>query len=204
MADRLTIINDALLQTGNTTLNEEYDGTDEWRAADSAYRRALAFLLGRHRWTFATTTATLTSRLPATPSGFVRFANAFAFPPDFLHLKGAFRSGYPFTDFEIVDQTFCCPYDSGITIEYVRRPVMDQWPEMFVELLTMAVEARLLRGLNEDTDNARRRDGDVENGLAEVRAQSDQQGGRRAILRSRTAARRRGGGIARSSWPYGG
>lgn len=201
MTDRLTIINDALFATGNNQVNAEYDGSDEWIAVDSAYRRALSSLLSEHRWSFATKTASLGGRLAATPSGYERFQNAFAFPADFMHLKAAYVGGVPFTEFEIVDQTFCCSQTSGVTIEYVRTPTEGQFPPGFVEILTMKVEAYLLRGLNEDTDNARRRDADVENKLAMLRSASDQQTPGRAVMRSRTAARRAGYGRGASRWP---
>lgn len=201
---RLQIINDALLATGNEPLNEEYDGSDEWRAADSAYRRSVMSLLSRHRWSFATKTGPLGGRLPATPSGHGRYSEAFAFPPDFLHLKGAFYCGAPFTAFEIVDQSFCCGQASGVTIEYVRIPPDGQWPHGFLEVLAVDVEARLLRGLNEDLVSARSRDADVERMLGELRSLSDQQGGRRAVLRSRTMERRLGYRSPLSRWPYGG
>jgi len=202
MPDRLTIINDALIATGNEPLNVEYDGSDEWIAADSAYRRALSYLLSKHRWSFATKTAPLASRLLETPSGYERYESAFALPGDLLHLSGAFYGGVPFTDYEIVDQKFCTWPKSGVTIEYVRAPNEGQWPAGFVELLTMKVEAHLYRSPNEDTANADKRDMRVDAELAELRALSDQQDGRRAILRSRTAQRRRGAIGYSSRYPY--
>ena len=57
--DRLTVINDALLATGNNRVNVEYEGSYEWQAAEPAYRRALAFLLPRHTWNFANTSTPL-------------------------------------------------------------------------------------------------------------------------------------------------
>uniref|UniRef100_A0A9E7ZPQ8 Uncharacterized protein n=1 Tax=Bosea sp. NBC_00436 TaxID=2969620 RepID=A0A9E7ZPQ8_9HYPH len=80
------------------------------------------------------------------------------------------------------------------SIKYVRAPQPGQWPLLFAELVTTKAEAYILRGLNEDTDNARRRDADVEALLEEARSALDRQEPPRAIFRSRTAARRLGRG----------
>ncbi|PVE25431.1 hypothetical protein DC522_05925 [Microvirga sp. KLBC 81] len=201
--DRLTIINDALLETGNNPLNFEYDGSPEWQAADSAYRRSVQYLISKHRWNFATTTVDLAGLLPKSPSALEHYNKAYALPADCLHVAGVYLNGYPLTQYEIVDHRVCCAYDAGVSVKYVRTPSPDQWPPMFIELLTMKVEAHLLRGLNEDTANAERRDARVDAELAEFRSQSDQEEGRRVILRSRTAARRRGLASRAPRFPYG-
>lgn len=202
--DRLTIINDALLSTGNNPLNVEYDGSDEWLAADSAFRRAVSYLLSKHRWNFATTTVSLAGLVPQSPSGLAHYDKAYALPGDCLHVAAAYLNGFPLSEYEIVDHKLCCPYDAGVTIKYVRTPSPDQWPPMFIELLTMKVEAHLMRGINEDPAEARARDNRVDAELAEFRSQSDQEEGRRAILRSRTAERRRGTRPHSARWPYKG
>lgn len=203
MTDRLTIINDALLETGNTALNFEYDGSAEWQVADSAYRRSVQYLLSKHRWNFATTTVSLAGLLPTSPSGLAHYNKAYALPADCLHVAAVYLNGYPLTQYEIVDHRLCCAYDAGLSVKYVRAPSPDQWPPMFIEILTMKVEAHILRGLNEDTDEARARDRRVDDELAEFRSQSDQEEGRRAVLRSRTAARRRGLASRAPRFPYG-
>lgn len=190
--DRITVINDALQNTGNNRVNVEYDGSAEWQAAETAYRRSLAFLIPRHQWNFANTTEPLAGRLPSSPHE--TFLNAYALPADCLLVENAFHDGHPLREFEIVDQKLCCSFDQGLTIKYVREPGPGQWPRLFAELVTMKVESYLLRGLNEDTDNARRRDADVEAMLEEVRSALDRQEPPRAMFLSRTAARRRSRG----------
>ncbi|WP_420104563.1 hypothetical protein [Bosea sp. (in: a-proteobacteria)] len=193
--DRLTVINDALQATGNNRVNVEYDGSAEWEAADSAYRRALSFLIPRHQWNFANTTVPLAGRLPVSPHE--TFSNAYQLPGDCLLVENAFWSGNAIREYEIVDQKLCCPYDQGVSVKYVRAPALGQWPLLFAELVTMKVESYLLRGFNEDTDNARRRDAEVEAMLEEVRSALDRQEPPRAMFLSRTAARRLGRGSRR-------
>lgn len=186
--DRLTVICDALQNTGNNRVNLEYDGSPEWQAAEPAYRRALQFLIPRHQWNFANTSAPLAGLLPTSPHEIFEFA--YVLPGDCLLVQNVFHDGRAVDDYEIVDQKVCSRFNTGLTIKYVRAPLPGQWPLLFAELVTMKVEAYLLRGFNEDTDNARRRDADVEAMLEEVRSALDRQEPPRVIFRSRTAARR--------------
>lgn len=189
--DRLTVINDALLNTGNNRVNVEYDGSPEWQAAEPAYRRALSFLIPRHQWNFANTTTPLAGRLPESPHE--TYQNAYAQPADCLLVENAFVDGRAI-DFEIVDQKICCAYEQGVSVKYVRVPGPGQWPLMFGELVTMKTEAYILRGFNEDDSRADRRDAAVEGMLEETRSALDRQEPPRVVLKSRTAARRLGRG----------
>lgn len=193
MSIRLNIINDALLGTGNNQLNAEYDGSAEWRAAESSYRRALAYLLGAHSWNFASNTVALGSRLPSSPHA--QYTSAYVIPADALHIDQVLLNGVPIDQYDIADGKIVSRYDSGLSVRYYRMPSADRWPVGFVELATMKVEAFLLRSLNEESDNARRRDAEVEALLADMRARSDAQTPARAVFRSRSGARRltRGG-----------
>lgn len=210
MADRLSIINDALLGTGNNRLNVEYDGSDAWTVAESAYRRSVGYLTDKHDWKFATRTVPLVGLLPLSPHPLL--SKAYALPDDCLHVVAVWiglRGGpgaVPLNRYEIVDDRLCCDHDAGLTIEYVRAPDPTNWPAGFVEICIAKVEAYLLQGLNEDTDNARRRHSDVEDMLAELRTRHDQQTPARAILRSPSAERRAGGRgrIRLPVPPYGG
>jgi hypothetical protein len=202
MADRLTIINDALLATGNNPLSAEFDGSPEWLAGESAYRRAVAFILGRHRWNFATKTVALVTALPDNPSAL--YAYAYAQPADCLHVEALYLNDYPIGRYSIEDGRICCDHADGLKLKYLRQPDNGVWPERFVELVTMKVEAHLLRSMNEMNRDADSRDAAVERTLAEFRPLADQEEGRKAMFRSRSAARRRVGGIGRGSdWPKG-
>jgi hypothetical protein len=190
MSDRLQTINDALAATGNGELNFEFDGSDEWRVADSAYRRAVGFLTSRHDWKFATTSVNLAAILPENPSRL--FSVAYALPNDCLVIETAYFGGRVISEYEIVDNRLCCNHDQGVSVKYVRSPDPGQWPPHFREMVTMKVEEFILRGLNEDIPSARQRMMDVEGLLTEVRPLIDQQEPGKAVFRSRTRARRLG------------
>lgn len=189
MSERLQIINDALSATGNAGLNFEFDGSEEWRIADSAYRRAVGQLLTRHNWNFATTTAPLAG-IVTNPSQL--FSTAYALPIDALSVETAFVNNQPLSRYEIVDNRLCCDHTSGVVVKYVRMP--SQLPADFRELVTMKAEEFILRGLNEDLEEARGRSRDVEMMLQEIRTRTDKQAPGKAVFKSRTRARRLSGG----------
>lgn len=192
--DRIQILNDALIGTGNSGLNVEYDGSPEWQAAEVAWRRTIQFMLSRHTWNFANTTAPLAGLLPSSPHPIYEYA--FALPGDCLLVQSAYFGAAAVAEYEILDQKFCSRFDQDLVIKYVRAPAPDLWPPLFRELVTMKLEAHFLRSFNEDTDNARRRDAEAETLLADIRSQLDRQEPGRAILVSRTARRRRGYGMS--------
>lgn len=189
--DRLSIINDALLSTGNEQVNVEYDGSAEWRAGDAAYRRAISLIVGLHSWKFATRTVPLANRLPVSPVAHRPYA--FAYPGDCLHVHGLRDGlGRPYTDFEIVDNRICCGVAAGLALIYVRIPDGEAMHPSFVEAVCIQTEANLLRSLNEDTQNARQRDADAEKEATRARTRTDQQEPARALFQSRTLGARRG------------
>lgn len=190
MSDRLQMINDALSATGNGKLNFEFDGSAEWDVGESAYRRAVGYLITRHTWKFETTSATLAAIIPDNPSKL--FAVAYALPNDCLLVETVFVSGRPLPDYEIVGGRICCDHESGVSVKYVRTPDPGRWPPYFLELVTMKVEEFLFRGLNEDVTSGRQRMMDVENLLSEIRTTVDKQEPGKAVFRSRTRARRLG------------
>jgi len=202
--DNLKIINDALIGTGNLTINLPYDGTDEWLAGNSAYERAVDDLLSRHKWGFATAFTPLAGRLPECPHP--SFSDAFQLPSDCISVQSVFIGRNPLTEYEVVGGSICCNVESGLTIKYVRSPDPDRWPAIFVSLVTMLVEANLYRSLNEDLGAASERERTVEMKLAEARSLTDAENPPQRMFRSRTAERRRGGAnrTIRGGFPYNG
>lgn len=204
MSIRLEIINNALVNTGNAALNVEYDGSAEWQCADVAYRRAVGSALQRFRWPWAKSSEALVE-LDTVPSP--RWAHAYAIPDEALHVVGVYLDSAPITRYELADTAICMDVDIAdyaagtLKCLFVREPADAQWPGGFREYVTMVVESHLYRGLNEDPDEGRRRERDAEAYLAELRSLTSQESGKRAMFRSRTAARRRSGGPAYRGFP---
>jgi hypothetical protein len=189
MTDRITIINDALTATGNNPC-AEYDGSEEWRHGEAAYRRSVGFLLSRHRWNFAKMTWPLNA---TTSNPSERFQYAFSYPIEMLHLECVYVNGQTTTRYELIDGKICLDDAMTVSAQGVRVPNVGQWPLHWIELLTMRIEQSLYEGLNEDHRASKEKAAFVENLLQEVRTTTDQEEPRRAIFRSKLAERRRTG-----------
>lgn len=193
MTSRIEIINDALASTGNNDC-AEFDGSDEWRVGEMAYRRSVGFLLNRHRWGFAKTTwplnATAATNVSAT------FQYSYPRPLDCLHIEALLSNSVSTTAYQIIDDKICCNFSSGLVLQGVRIPPMAQWPLHWVELLTMRCEQIVYEALNEDQGASGQKAGAVERYLSEIRTATDQESPRRVMFKSRVANRRRGGGFA--------
>lgn len=189
--DKLTVINNALIATGNNQVNILHDGSDEYRVADNTFDRAIKFLTARHSWPFATTVEELV-RAPDGLNKSRSFAqNCFHLPADAFHLKEVFYNHAPLTDYEIMGSILSCNYESLIFARVVRAPAGGLWHPMAEEILTLMVEAGCQRGLNEDNREASNIDNRVEGLIMEARPHLDQQNPARNIYKSKIAAARR-------------
>lgn len=186
--DSLTILNDALRNTGNRELSVLNDGTDEWIAASGAYQRALTDLITQHRWNFARATADL---VRTGDSDSQTYDDAYALPAGALHLLAVYADGNLTQRYELAGRTLAIDATTGVTVEYIAAPLDADWHPQAAEVLTMMVEAGILRGLNEDFTEARRRDADIELKLRQVRPLVDQQNPARNTYLSRVAMARR-------------
>lgn len=189
--DKLTIINNALVATGNETVNVLNDPSDEYRAANTAFDRAVRFLAARHTWPFAMTTEPLT-RVPDADNKSRRFSkNGFRLPPDMFHLKEVYHGTLIFTEYEIIGDVLSCCYDSEIYAAVVKAPADANWHPMAEEIITRYVEAGCLRSLNEDLREAQAREASAEALLEETRTHVDQQNPARNMYKSKIADARR-------------
>ncbi|MBX5001887.1 hypothetical protein HJB72_28605 [Rhizobium lentis] len=189
--DKLTIINNALVATGNEPVNVLNDPSDEYRAANAAFDRTVRFLAARHTWPFAMTTDPLT-RVPDADNKSRRFSkNGFRLPPDMFHLKEVYFGTCIFTEYEIIGNVLSCNFDSDIYAAVVKAPADAQWHPMAEEVITRYVEAGCLRSLNEDFAEASRREQSAELLLEETRSHVDQQNPGRNTYKSKIAVARR-------------
>lgn len=189
--DKLTIINRALVATGNDRVNSLNDPSDEYIVANEAFDRCLGFLAARHSWPFAMTTELLV-RVPDADNKSRRYSkNGFRLPQNTLHVKEVFKDTVYLTDYEILGTVLSCNYDSEIYAAVVKMPPDANWHPMAEEVLTRYVEAGCLRSLNEDFSEATRREQSAELLLEETRTHVDQQNPARNVYKSSIAAARR-------------
>lgn len=190
--DKLTILNNALLATGNNTVTVLNDPSDEYLAANPAFERALRFLTARHSWPFASTIELLV-RAPDEENKSRRFRqNGFRLPVGTLHVKEVFWDTVPLTDYEIMGGILSCRYDSLVYANVVKQVSEEKLHPMAEEIITLYVEAGCLRGLNEDFSEATRREQRAEALLEEARPHVDQQNPARNTYKSKIADARRG------------
>lgn len=189
--DKLTLLNNALSQTGNNEVNVLNDPSEEYRVANRAFDRWIKFLASRHSWPFAMTTELLVRVLDEdNPSR--RFSkNGFRLPPNTLHVKEVFYRTHFLTDYEIIGDVLSCNYDSEIYAAVVMMPPDAKWHPMAEEVLTRYVESGCLRGLNEDFTEATKRENSAEALLMDARSHIDQQNPARNMYKSSIRAARR-------------
>lgn len=197
MASRIEIINNALAMTKNLTCAVEFDGSNEWDVAFRAYERAVGVILEKGVFSFSTQTATL-ARTGDAPEGYSdRWGNAYAMPAGCLKLRTV-KNESADIPYIIVDNEILT-FHTDVVAVYVREPAQNAWPHLFVEALTLYVEAGVLRGVNEDYDAADKREKRADAMFETAHTRSDQQTPGRAMFTSRVGNRRRGAGLSRRS-----
>lgn len=191
--DKLTVINNALVNTGNNPVNILFDSSDEYRVADTAFDRGIKLLSSIHSWPFATTMEKLV-RVPDAENLSRTFSeNGFRIPapPQVLHVKEIYHENTILTDYEIMEHILSCRFEDEIYAKVVREAPGAVWHPMAEEILTCMVEAGCLRGLNEDMVEARQRDAKAEDWIMLARPHLDQQNPARNLYKSKVAQARR-------------
>lgn len=82
--DKLSLINQQLLLTGNNVVAAAEDGSEEWNVCSAAYEHAFEYALDNHDWKQITNVVTLNSTGTAPADS--QFDTAFAKPADCVHI----------------------------------------------------------------------------------------------------------------------
>ena len=172
LSDKLKIINQALINTGNNPVNVYDDTSDEWIAADNAYEQNVIWLLGQRDWNFSTEQSGLV-RLG--DSNYPGFKDVYAKPADCIQLINVWRAddqqkldnwvkAYshamadvrpPALTYTIIGDNIHTTAPLGLYCKYTPFPVGAQdWSVGFVACLRAKIEANLYRSLNEDLNTA--------------------------------------------------
>jgi hypothetical protein len=171
MPDKLSLINDELLITGNRPVAEADDGSSEWNVASAGYETGVEWLLDEHDWKFATAIVDVEERIGDGPD--LSYADEYAKPNGCLHLVWVHdQAGTPL-DWKVVGNRILVNCADGITVKCVLEPQPDQWPGLFLRCLRHFVKAGIYRGLNKDADQARAEEKSAEAYLGKARPRSD-------------------------------
>lgn len=189
--DKLTVINNALIATGNNRVNILNDPSDEYQVASNAFERAIKVLRVTHAWPFSETIVALV-RAPNTDNKSRRYPDhCFLLPTTALHVGDIIHDQTPLTAYEIIGDKVSCDYPDSIYARAVFEAPDAVWHPLAEEVLTLMVEAGCLRGLNEDFKEAANADAKATGMLYDARSRVDQQNPARNLYRSSIAAARR-------------
>lgn len=187
-ADKLSIINDMLAQTGDNAVATPDDGSDEWIVCSAAYDTALDLTIERHTWNFGTNVATL-NRVGNSPDDL--YSDAFAFPQGAMRLIWV-RLHDATVDYKIINGLICLTAGGqSATGKYVVDPGSKYWPPLFTAVIRLHVRAAIYRGLHEDLGQADKEEQKAEMMLQEARTTVDQNAPKRAMFNSRARIARR-------------
>jgi len=188
--DKTTIINRALSATGNGTLINLNDGSDESNSVEIAFDRAVDYMMVFHEWPFTTVTLAMTTlgdaELPP-------YKFSMQMPTDCWHLRAIIDTTYGVPQsHRVINNKIQTLTDVDILALYLIRPTNNSsWHPAASEALTLMCEAELYQGLNEDFEAAANKRVQAENMLTRAAGRVNQQDSPRRIFLSRTAMARR-------------
>lgn len=203
MPDKLDIINECLVLTGNDPVAVAEDGSDEWLVASAAYEAAVRHMLDEHDWKFATRIVAL-GRTGASDDA--RFSDVYARPADALHIVWV-RVSDAETTWRVIGNSIYVNGPDSVTAKVVIDKDPTRWPGLFVKALSCFVLGGIYRGLNEDPGEADTQEKKAEAYLMRARTRGDQEEPKRGMMKSRARLmrrRRRNETIYDTSprWPY--
>jgi len=175
MADKLSVINDALVLTGNNPTNTLGDGSPEDLVAQVAFQHAVDYVLASHNWNFATEWVEPTLIGPSDPDDYGTYTSVYQVPDGTLQTIKVAVNGM-LTSYRIVGgDLYLSPGSGHVSVLRVVDPGPDQWPALFKRAVHYILMAHLYRGLNEDPGEAIRTESLGEEALSQARTRTDQQ-----------------------------
>jgi hypothetical protein len=166
--DSTTICNLALSKIGNQMIMSLDDPSIEARFCKLHYAPTLASLLRMHEWNWAVGMTQLAAM--ATPPEF-DWDYSYQLPSDFARIQtlNSFKSNEPNCDFEIIGDKLMTD-ESTAYITYIKDVVdPNLFDPIFVEVLSLAIGAKLAKPLGGSMDIQQRLEGDFKQMLGEAR-----------------------------------
>jgi hypothetical protein len=133
MADKLTIINRALLRIGTTQIASLDDGSAEAITATVLYPSVRDDFISRHRWDFGKGQVQL-ARLAALPAA--RWDSAYQIPAGIDNVVTVLVMGHPIAFDRYDDKIFCnAVVADQVFLEYTDYTDETRWPAWFVTVM---------------------------------------------------------------------
>jgi len=171
-SDRLSLINEALINTSNNTVNVYDDTSSEWIVANSAFEQIVPELYYLRDWNFATSFAELDR---VGDSQYPGMTDEFAKPADCMFLQNVWRvddiqryeqtlppnchlpkEAYPpQLEYKVLNDHIHTRAPYGVKAQYTPFPQPnDEWSFGFRVALRKKIEAAIYRSLNENLQAA--------------------------------------------------
>ena len=166
--DSTTICNLALSKIGDQMIMSLDDPSIEARFCKLHYSTTLASLLRMHDWNWAVGMTQLAQL--STPPPF-DWDYSYQLPSDFARILtlNAFQANEPYCNFDIIGDKLMTD-ESSASITYVKSAVdPNLFDPMFVELLSLAIAAKLAKPLGGSMDIKQRLEQDFKQMLGEAR-----------------------------------
>lgn len=203
--DKLALIVDHCLLTGNTPPSAADDGSDEWKVCSAAYEVGIEYMFDKYNWKQITKVVPLVSTGVAPTDD--QFDTAYAKPQDCIHVIWVRLNDLPVV-YQVLNNQIVLNTSGAsstpATIKYTSSdprgdasPASANMLRMFMTALGLFVQAGIYRGLHEDLGEARAREREAMSMVELAAARSDQEEPKRAPFNFRTTAARR----VRRPWP---
>lgn len=152
MTTEASICSQAAIMVGAEPFTTFEDGTTESILAAAIYEDQRNWLLGAHRWRFASRLLQL-SRDTIAPVG--RWGASYQIPADCLVVTAVLVNdrNIPFDRYE---QKILCDAQAtdSVILDYIRVPAVDSWPPYFVNALVCLLASVMAISLAEDASKA--------------------------------------------------
>lgn len=133
MADKLSLINNALILIGDRPLTSLTDGTRAQIVATSLYDNIVENELSKHRWGFARKKAQLAKDV--TPPIGDEWQEQYYLPSDMITLIKL----EPLIPYQVLGNKAYCNYSGTLYAEYIYKPTEGTWPPYFAKLIEYAL-----------------------------------------------------------------
>lgn len=189
--DKFTVINRALIDTGNDPLSNLLEDSDIGIACNIAFDRAIDFLTVVHNWPFSRKEATL---VDSGTTGIVPpWTNIMTYPVSAWHISNVVSSlDGNGQDYKLIKSGILTLTNLNLKCHFVER--MDtrlNWHPMATEVMTLLLQASIERGPNGDLEAGAATQQRAEAMLMRATTRVDQQSPPRNGYLTNVAQRRR-------------
>ena len=171
MATAVSICSNALLMLGAQTINDLEENSDRARLAANLYPSVRDAMLRSHTWNCAVKRELLA---PLADKPAFGWQYQFNLPGDYLRVLNAGTGGYGL-DYRIEGQKILANAASIELLYVFRNEVEATWDAALVEIMTLAMAAKMAYAITSSTSEKQARENELEFALRKARAVDGQE-----------------------------